>query len=126
MSKMLKLLRNVRKAIRQWRALPAEDRDQYRHHVGHIRMLVAELGGGRALSYVDGADDAHSSPVETSELRRPRLEVIAELETETAALLAALSSPAAELAMNSVPTSARLGARLARKGLGRVAQRQWS
>lgn len=121
---MLTLLRNVRKALKQWRALPATDRDRYKDRVDRIRSLVAELGGQRAVDYVNGTGDSpddgnNERPAE----RRQRADVLADLQSETSSLLAALATPAGRLAQDSVPRSARIGAKLAGKGLRKVARR---
>lgn len=121
---MLKLLRNVRKMFKQWHALPAAEREQYKHRVDHIRSLVAELGGQRAVDYVTGTGDApdegkdgrHTGP-------RQRAEVIADLQAETSSLLTALATPTAGLAKDSIPKSARIGVKFAGKGLHRAARR---
>lgn len=123
-SVMLRLLRNVRRAIKQWRALPSGERERYRDHVDRIRSLVAELGGRGAVSYIDGTSDAHADMHEQNlSADRPRAEVIAELHRETSSLLTALAGPAAALAHESVPRSAKIGGKLAGKGIRGVARR---
>lgn len=118
---MLKTLRNVRKALKQWHALPAAERDQYKHHVDRIRSFVAELGGQQAVNYVNGSvSDPPAQSDKNHPPKRPRADVIHDLRTETSVLLTALGDPAAELAKNSVPTSARVGAKLVGKGLRKV------
>lgn len=118
---MVKLLRNVRKAIKQWRMLPPTERDRYRDHVDRVRSLVAELGGKRALGYVEGSHDDVGD--EGAIATRPRAEVIADLQAETTSLLTALAGPAAMVAKDSVPKSARLAGKVAIKGFRRAAQR---
>jgi hypothetical protein len=118
---MLKLLRNVRKAIKQWQALPSTERDQHKDRVVRIRSLVAELGGKRAVDYVDGSHDDIGD--ESAVATRPRTEVIADLQIETTSLLTALAAPAAVLAKDSVPRSVRLGGKITSKGLRSVARR---
>jgi hypothetical protein len=86
--------------------------------MGRITALVRELGGARAVSYVEGATD---SPVEREESeadipRRDRREVMVELQEATTSLLAALASPGGALALGSVPRSLRLGGKLAGRG----------
>jgi hypothetical protein len=118
---MLKLLRNVRKAIKQWRMLPPTERDRYKDHVDRVRSLVAELGGKPAVGYVDGShDDIGDDGVIAT---RPRAEVIADLQAETSSLLTELAGPAAMVAKDSVPKSARLAGKVASKGLRRAARR---
>jgi uncharacterized protein YbaA (DUF1428 family) len=120
---MLKLLRNARKALKQWRALPATERDRYKHHADDIRSLVAELGGKRAVGYVDGASDSQDDIADGTVTARPRADVIADLQTETTSLLTALAVPATVLAKDSIPRSARIGGKIASKGLRSVARR---
>lgn len=112
---MLKLLRNVRKALKQWQALSPEERDRHKHHVDRIRSLVAELGGKQALGYVDGSHDEVDDEEHTV-TARPRTDIIADLQAETTSLLSALAVPATALARDSVPLSARLGGKVASKG----------
>jgi hypothetical protein len=121
---VFKLLRNVQKALEQWRALPAAERDQYKHRVDRIRSLVAELGGQRAVDYVNGTGDSLDDSKDEHHIQtRQRADVLSDLHTETSSLLTALASPAAGLAKDSVPRSARIGAKLAGKGLRRAARR---
>ena len=121
---MLKLLRNVQRALKQWRALPATERDQYKDRVNRVRSLVAELGGQRALDYVNGTGDSPDDSTDERHIQpRQRADVIAELKAETSSLLTALATPAAGLAKDSVPRSARIGAKLADKGLRRATRR---
>jgi DNA phosphorothioation-dependent restriction protein DptG len=123
---VLKLLRNVQRALKQWHALPAAERDQYKHRVDRVRSLVAELGGQQAVDYVNGAGGSpEDSKDERHIQRRQRADVIADLQAETSSLLTALAIPAAGLAKDSVPKSARIGAKLAGKGL-RIAARRYS
>lgn len=123
---MLKLLRNVQKALKQWRALPAAERDQYKHRVDHIRALVAELGGQQAVDYIEGTGNMQGDSKDEHQIqRRQRADVIADLQAETSGLLAAFAAPAAGLAKDSVPKSARIGAKLAGKGV-RGAVRRYS
>jgi hypothetical protein len=118
---VLKLLRNVQRALKQWRALPATERDQYKDRVDRIRSLVMELGGQRALDYVNGSGGSPEDSTDERDLPpRQRADVIAELQVETSSLLTALVTPAAGLATDSVPRSARIGAKLASKGLRRA------
>jgi hypothetical protein len=119
---MLKLLRNVRKALKQWQALSPEERDRHKRHVDHIQSLVAELGGKQALGYVDGSHDEIDDEEHTV-TTRPRADVIADLQAETTNLLLALAVPATALARDSVPLSARLGGKVASKGFHRFAHR---
>lgn len=121
---MLKLLRNVQRTLKQWRALPATERDQYKERIDRVRSLVAELGGQRALDYVNGTGGSLDDSTDEPDVqRRPRADVIAELQAETSSLLTALAAPAAGLAKNSVPRSARIGAKLAGKGASRAIRR---
>ena len=122
---MLKLLRNVQRALKQWRSLPAAERDQYKDRVNRIRSLVAELGGQRALDYVNGSDDSPEDGAEEQHHVQPRqrADVVAELQAETSSLLAVLATPATGFVKGSVPRSARIGAKLAGKGLRRAARR---
>ena len=118
---MLRLLRNVQKALKQWRALPETERDQYKNRVDRIRSLVAELGGQRALDYVNGSGGSPDDSTDEPDVQpRQRAEVIAELQAETSSLLTALATPAMGLAKDSTPRSARIGAKLAGKGLSRA------
>jgi hypothetical protein len=121
---MLKVLRAVRAALKQWQRLPPDERERYKGQVQRIRSLVAELGGARAVGYVDGdcqaanvAADGHASA------SRPKTAVITDLQDETNRLLVALAPPAAALAKQSVPKSARLGGKVAAKGLRQAARR---
>jgi hypothetical protein len=121
---MLRLLRNVRKALKHWQDLPAAERDRYKDHVGRIRSLVAQLGGERAVGYIDGASDSQGDIVdECTAASRTRAEVIADLQAETTSLLSVLAVPATAVAKDSVPRSARLGGKIASKGFRRVARR---
>jgi hypothetical protein len=118
---VLKPLRNVQRALKQWRALPATERDQYRDRVDRVLSLVAELGGQRALDYVNGTGGSPDDSTDERSIQpRQRADVIAELQAETSSLLTALATPAAGLAKDSVPRSARIGAKLAGKGLRRA------
>jgi hypothetical protein len=119
---MFKLLRNVRKAYKQWRALPGEERQRYSAEMRRIMTLVRELGGAKAVQFVDGSADSLRSAEEESTAsteKRSRSVVMADLQKATGSLLAALASPAADLAMNSIPRSARVGGKLARRGIRR-------
>jgi len=101
--------------------LPPTERDRYKDHVNRVRSLVAELGGEGAVGYVDGShDDIGDERLFTA---RPRAEVIADLQAETTSLLTALAEPAAMVAKDSIPKSARLAGKIASKGLGRAARR---
>lgn len=121
---MLRLLRNVRRALKQWRDLPATERGEYKDHVDHIRSLVAELGGQRAVDYVNGTGDSPNDSEDERHIRtRRRADVITDLEAETSSLLTALATPAAGIAKDSVPRSVRIGAKLAGKGLRRATRR---
>lgn len=123
---MLKVLRNVRRVIKQWHALPPTERDRYKDHVDRIRSLVAELGDRRAVGYVDDVDaQPDDMGDESAVTARPRADVLADLQTETTSLLTALAVPATALAKDSVPRSARLGGKIASRGLRSIARRVW-
>jgi hypothetical protein len=120
---MFRLLRNVRKALKHWQDLPAVERDRYKDHVGRIRSLVAELGGKQAVGYVDGSSNSQDDIRGVTLASRPRAEVMVDLQIETTSLLTALAVPATTLAKDSLPRSARLGGKIASKGLRSAAQR---
>jgi hypothetical protein len=124
---VLKVLRAVRKALKAWRSLPANEREQYRDHVERIRSLVAELGGAHAVGFVEGDVDRHPPDSGLAEHEahssRPRADVLADLQSETSRLLAALASPVAAAGKDSIPLSARMGGKLAVGGIRRAARR---
>jgi hypothetical protein len=122
---MLKLLRSVRKAIKLWQSLPAEERDLHKARVNRIRSLVAELGGQRALAYVDREDDVEHAQFdkEGTPTDRSRTQVLTDLQNETTGLLVALAPPTTALAKESVPKSARLSGKIASKGISFAARR---
>jgi hypothetical protein len=118
---MLKLLRNVRKAYKQWQQLPPEEREQFSADVRHIRALVAELGGAKAVRFIEnaGGEEVDETQLTAEPSGRPRSAVIAELQDATATLLSAMARPTAALAKGSVPTSVRLGSKAATAGFRR-------
>lgn len=121
---MLKLLRNVRKAYKQWKALPAEEREQFAGDIQHIRDLVRELGGRRALQFVEGDAEEVESGVEAAAMTgHDRAAVIAELKDATAALLSRMAAPAGRLASDSLPRSVRLGGRVMSAGVRRFGRK---
>jgi hypothetical protein len=121
---MARLLRSVRKAFKLWRSMPDTERERYRAHVERIRALVAELGGPSAVRYVEGAGDEVEARLDSeTNPRRPRKEAIADLKNETASLIAALAPSTAALVKTGVPRSARLGGKLAGKGIRMAARR---
>ncbi|HEX3692854.1 MAG TPA: hypothetical protein VHU13_05875 [Solirubrobacteraceae bacterium] len=121
---MLRVLRNVRRALKLWRAMPAAERSHYRARAERIRALVGELGGDRAVGYVFDFESAPKpAPAQDRRSPRPRREVLVELQAETTELLRAISAPASSLVVDSAPRSARLGAKVARSGI-RVAARR--
>lgn len=124
---MVRLLRNVRKAFKLWRSLPETEQERYKGHVNRLRVLVAELGGKGAVGYAEavGKEDTRDLPDEAVGARRPRPEIFAELQRETTSLLAALAPPTATFAKDSLPRSARVGGKLAGKGI-RLAARRYS
>jgi len=122
---MLRLLKNVRRVYTRWRALPVEDRARYSEEMHRITSLVRELGGARAVRYVEGSAGAmgHDAELDGAPGARPRPEIMAELQEATSSLLAALVSPTREVAMDSVPRTIRIGGKLARKGAQRYLDR---
>jgi len=134
---MLKLLRNVRKAYKQWRSLPIEDREHYSAEMRRITTLVRELGGAKAVEFVEGASESsggleheptgaaeRESPGSRTESnarpeRRSRCVITAELQEATSSLVTALSSPVSDFATSSVPHSVRIGGKLAERAIGR-------
>ena len=121
---MLKLLRNVRNVYKQWRALPPEQREQFASDVQHIQSLVRELGGARAVDFVEG-DAEWTDPVlgDAPARERDRAVVVGELKEETQALLMKMAAPAGQFAVDSTPLSVRLGGRLMVAGARRVARK---
>lgn len=122
---MFRLLRNARKAYKQWRSLPAEEQERYAGEIRHITALVRELGGSGAVQFVEGSADAAGDDVDArmSTAKRDRTVVMAELQDATTSLLTALAGPAADLATRSTPRSMRIGGKLAAKGVRRYINR---
>jgi hypothetical protein len=87
--------------------------------IHRIRALVRELGGARALRYLEGSEEDPGGEVAFSShpARRDRSEVIAELKEATSGLVEAMARPAGKLAVDSLPRSVRLGAKVASVGV---------
>jgi hypothetical protein len=120
---MLRLLRSARKAYKQWRSLPVEDRERLRSHATHVKSLVGELLGPRGTSYLEGAHGMTGTSRESAPVSgRPQSEVLAELKDATAAFVAALTTTANTVAHAGVPNSVRLSGRLARAGARRASR----
>lgn len=117
---MLRLLRNVRRAYKQWQALPDEERDQYSGEIQRIRDLVLELGGSRALRFVESDSDQEIYAEVEAAPTRARSVVIRELQEATSALLSKMAAPAARLASDSLPRSVRLSGRVVSAGVQRL------
>jgi hypothetical protein len=118
---MLKLLRNVRKAYKQWKALPSGEREQFSSDVQHIRGLVRELGGSRAVRFVESdAEESDAGVDEMVSSARGREAVIADLKEATTVLLAKMAAPAGRFASDSTPRSVRLGGRAVSAGVRRL------
>jgi hypothetical protein len=126
---VFKLLRNVRKVYKQWKALPPDEREQFASDIQRIRRLVRELGGSRALEFVESdAEETEAGPDVGAEgstaSERDRAAVIAELKDATSALLLKMASPVGQLASGSVPRSVRLGGRVMSAGVRRFGRKQ--
>jgi hypothetical protein len=119
---MFKLLRNVRKAYKQWKRLPPDQREEFASDIQRIRQLVRELGGNRALEFVesDAEPKIEAEEQEWTSTARDRAAVIGELKDATAVLLTKMAKPAGRLASDSVPRSVRLGGKVVSAGVRRI------
>jgi hypothetical protein len=122
---VLKLLRNVRRAYKKWKSLPAKERQQFSGEMRRILYLVGELGGRRAVEYVEGSDLTLNGSNLDTDTPRPshhRAEIVSELRHATTSLLSAMAVPAARIASDSLPTTVRVGGKIAVSGLKRAAR----
>jgi hypothetical protein len=122
---MLTVLRAARTAHRQFQALPTEEQGRYAADMARIRGLLRELGGTRAVAFVENdtvPDEADGT--ELTSTTRDRHAVARDLQAATSALLARMSGPSRELLAGEMPRSARLSRRIAVAGISRVRNRK--
>jgi hypothetical protein len=119
---VFRLLRNVRNVYKQWKALPPDQREQFASDIQRIRHLVTELGGSRALEFVESdlEEECDAAAEEPALSQRDRGAVIAELKEATSALMGKMAAPAGQLAIDSVPRSVRLSGRAMSVGVRRL------
>jgi hypothetical protein len=116
---VFRLLTNVRKAYKQWKQLPPDQREEFASNIKRIRDLVGELGGNRAIEFVEGdVEPEIEAPLEEPPSSpRDRAAVIAELKDATAVLLTRMAAPGSRLASDSIPRSARLSGKVVAAGV---------
>lgn len=116
-------LNAARRAYKTWKSLDPEQRDALGAEAQRVRVLAMELGGPPAARFLEAAAEALTPEPSAEHSPRPRAQITAELHEAVEALSRACVAPATQIAMNSMPRSLRLGARVAEAGARRAAPR---
>ena len=117
------MLRAARRAHKSWRSLDPQQRAALAEPARRVRRLAVELGGQTAGRFVEGEVESLPSELETTEPRRPKSVVAAELREAAESLSRACVAPGAQLLGDSAPRSVRIGIGITKIGARYTAPR---